>query len=467
MAKSLRRNVLNFREVMFQGVAASAPAGAAVATMTGSAAFALGSLPLAAVVAFVIVFLNALIIRRISNHVAGPGGYYDYIKRGFGTGVGSFSGWIYILYQIAALAFISLSIAVFVPALLSYIYGITVPSYLWIPLLIASAGFGYVISFLGIKGSLRYVSVMGSLEIAVVVFIGLFIVLGHPSANTASVFTLKYDSYGVSGIALGVLFMYTAFSGFGGMTPLGEEAKDAKKMIGNAVVLSSIVLGIFFVFAAYAFTVGWGPANMASYANNLVPGIKLAQVDIGIWAAILITVFYINSILTDNVTFSNSVARITLSMSRDGILPSSLSKVHDTRRTPHLAGLVMVSAAVIMGFLSVEFLGPFGGFLFTGVLSTLAALLVHMIANLSLPAILRKNNQRIGVSNVALPVIVTGILAYVFYGTFISISLPVIAASASFGAWVVFSIIYSYLKRGSAKITLPEMNEERVEVLED
>jgi len=90
-----------------------------------------------------------------------------------------------------------------------------------------------------------------------------------------------------------------------------------------------------------------------------------------------------------------------------------------------------------------------------------------MIANLSLPAILKKSDQRIGVSNIALPVLVTGILAYVFYGTFISISLPVIAASASFGAWVVFSIIYSYLKRGSAKITLPEMNEERVEVLED
>ncbi|PYB68269.1 APC family permease [Thermoplasma sp. Kam2015] len=467
MAKTLRRNVLNFREVMFQGVAASAPAGAAVATMTGSAAFALGSLPLAAVVAFVIVFLNAVIIRKISNHVAGPGGYYDYIKSGFGGGVGSFSGWIYILYQIAALAFISLSIAVFVPALLSYIYGITVPSYLWIPLLIASAAFGYVVSFLGIKGSLRYVSVMGSLEIAVVVFIGLFIILSHPSINTASVFTLKYDSYGVSGIALGVLFMYTAFSGFGGMTPLGEEARDAKRMIGNAVVFSSIVLGIFFVFAAYAFTVGWGPANMESYANNLVPGIKLAQVDIGLWAAILITIFYINSILTDNVTFSNSVARITLSMSRDGILPSSLSKVHDRRRTPHLAGLVMVAAAVLIGFLSVEFLGPFGGFLFTGVLSTLAALLVHMIANLSLPAILRKKGQRIGLPNIALPVAVTAILIYVFYGTFISISPPVIAASLSFAAWALFSAVYSYVKGRNAKISEMAFNEERAEAVED
>ena len=39
---------------------------------TGSAAFALGSLPLSAVVAFIIVLINAIIINRISKHVS-PG----------------------------------------------------------------------------------------------------------------------------------------------------------------------------------------------------------------------------------------------------------------------------------------------------------------------------------------------------------------------------------------------------------
>ncbi|EQD57438.1 amino acid transporter, partial [mine drainage metagenome] len=84
MTEQLRKGVLNFRQTLFQGIAASAPAGAAVATMTGSAAYALGALPLAALVAFAIVALNGYIIKRISSHVAGAGGYYDYIKMGFG-----------------------------------------------------------------------------------------------------------------------------------------------------------------------------------------------------------------------------------------------------------------------------------------------------------------------------------------------------------------------------------------------
>src|SRR5579875_2466734 len=113
--RGLRKDALSIREVIFQGVAAAAPAGAAVATMTGAAAFALGSLPLTAVVAFIVVALNAYIINRLSTHVAGAGGYYDYVKLGFGKHVSAYTGWSYIIYQVTSLAFIGLSISVFVP----------------------------------------------------------------------------------------------------------------------------------------------------------------------------------------------------------------------------------------------------------------------------------------------------------------------------------------------------------------
>ncbi|MEM0075909.1 MAG: hypothetical protein QXV84_06150, partial [Conexivisphaerales archaeon] len=89
MQTQLKKDALVFREVLFQGIAASAPAGAAVATLTGSATFALGSLPLATVLAFVLVLLNAIVINRISEHVAGAGGYYEYTKQGFGVSMGS------------------------------------------------------------------------------------------------------------------------------------------------------------------------------------------------------------------------------------------------------------------------------------------------------------------------------------------------------------------------------------------
>ncbi|MEM3186415.1 MAG: APC family permease [Conexivisphaerales archaeon] len=449
MQTQLKKDALVFREVLFQGIAASAPAGAAVATLTGSATFALGSLPLATVLAFVLVLLNAIVINRISEHVAGAGGYYEYTKQGFGVSMGSFVGWVYIIYQVFALAFIGLSNAIFVPALLSSVFNINVPGWLWIPLLIATEAFGFVISYLGVKGSLRWAMVMGSLEMIVVVVIGLIITLSRPGINTLSVFTPQYAQGGISDVALGVLFAYTAFAGYGGATPLGEETKEAKRTVGRAVLFTSVLLGLFFIFAAYAFTVGWGPYNMGSYANALVPGINLAMQDIGPIAAIAITVFYINSILTDAVVFTNSASRVVFSMGRDRVLPASLSAVHKVHKTPHVSAVATVIAATFVAAVSVPLLGGggFNAFLFTGVVSTLATLLVHMIVNAALPNIRKRQNLPIGLVNVLLPVITIATLAYVFYGTFISISLPVVVAAYLFTAWIVVGLIYIFAKR--------------------
>lgn len=449
----LRKNALSIREVVFQGVAASAPAGAAVATMTGAAAFALGSLPLTAIVALIIVGLNAYIINRISTHVAGAGGYYDYVKLGFGKHVSAYTGWSYQFYQVTSLAFIGLSISVFVPALLSNVFGINLPSYLWLPLLAGTVAFGYILSVLGVKGSLRYASVMASLEIAVVVFIGLWLIISRPSINTVSVFSPSHASGGISGVLLGVLFMYTAFSGFGTSTPLGEETTDARKTIAKGIVFTIIILGIFFVFASYAFTVAWGINNMGAYATALVPGISLSYTDIGVWAAVLITIFYINSILTDMVTYTNSSSRVLYAMAKDGFFPKSISSVHRTHLTPHVASGVMALASFAIAAIATVTMGGFNAFLFTGVAGTLGSILVHIMANASLPKILKDKKLKVGYLNMIVTVVAIVFLGFIFYGSFISISDPVLIAAYSFVIWMVIGLIYiEYKNRKGGEI---------------
>ncbi len=452
--EGLRKDALSIREVVFQGIAASAPAGAAVATMTGAAAFALGSLPLTAIVALIVVGLNVYIINRISVHVAGAGGYYDYVKLGFGKHVSAYTGWSYQFYQVTSLAFIGLSISVFVPALLSDVFGISLPSFLWLPLLAGTVAFGYTLSVLGIKGSLRYASIMASLEIIVVVFIGLWLIISRPSINTVSVFSPSHASGGLSGVLLGVLFMYTAFSGFGTSTPLGAETKNARKTIAKGVVLTVLILGIFFVFASYAFTVAWGINNMSSYANALVPGISLSYSDIGVWAAVLITVFYINSILTDMVTYTNSSSRVLYAMAKDNIFPERVSQVHAKHRTPHVASGIMALASFVIAAAATIGMGGFNAFLFTGVAGTLGSILVHIMANASLPRILKNKKLKVGYLNLLITVVAIVFLGFIFYGSFISISSPVLIAAYAFVGWMILGLIYieyRYRKSGGLR----------------
>jgi amino acid transporter len=444
MDTTLKKNSLTLTDVIFQGVAGSAPAGAAVATLTGSAAFALGSLPLSAVVAFIIVFINAVIINRISKHVVGAGGYFAYSREGLGKFAGIFTGWMYIMYQIMSLAFIGLSVAIFLPALLDTVFGIVIPFYSWAILLILVLGFGYFVSFSGVRKSVRYAMVMATIEVIIVAAISIIIITARPSINTALVFTPVYAVHGFTGVMLGVLFMYTAFSGFGTATPLGEEAQNANKVIGRGVLIAVIILGLFFILASYAFTVGWGPTRMLSYSQELVPGIILTKSYLGIIGAIVITVLFVNSLFTDAVVFTNSLSRVVFSMSRDNVLPGILSSVHSERRTPHIAAGIMVVIAFAIGTVSVVSLGGFNAFLYTGIAATLSALLVHIFANASLTGIIYKMKLKFNVGmDIVLPAVSIAILGFVFYGSFISINRVVIIASVTFIIWALIGLVYS------------------------
>ena len=446
MSNKLRRNSIGFLETSFQGIAGSAPAGAAVATLTGAAAFTLGALPLAAVLGFGVVFLNALIIRRISFKMAGAGGYYTYIRSGLGTGVATFSGLYYMFYQIMALCFIALSTAVFVPALLLSAFGLNVPGFYFYPLLIGTLAFGFLISYSGIRLSTRFSLIIAAIEILVIVVLGIVILSLHPSINNPQVFTTKYSS-GLPGIGIGVLLMYTAFSGFGASTPLGDEAREPRKTIGNSVVFSALILGAFFIFTSYLFTVAWGPSQMGNYANSLVPGISIMSEYLGPAAAVLVSALFINSLLTGAVIVTNSTSRVMMAMGEDGIIHRNFSTTGEKHRTPHVAALFIAIVAGIVGIVSNLLMGGFDAFIFAATAATLGVLFVHSVISASLPGIEHKESSGMRISSIAMGAAAIVIFIFIFYSTFLTISTGVIAGAALFAAFSLANLAYSLRKK--------------------
>ena len=442
---SLRKDSIGFRETMFQGIASAAPAGAAVSTLTGAAAFALGSLPLTAFIGFIIVLLNAIVINRISVKVSGAGGYYEYVKAAYGPRVALFTGLFYIFYQIMALTLESLSVAIFAPPILFAGFGIDLPSIVWLPLFAVTLMFGFLVSYSGIRGSTRFTMIMALVEISLIVGFGMCVLLSHPSINTATVFTPRYAHDGYIGVGLGVLLMYTAFSGFGASTPLGEESKNPGTAISRSVIFSVVILGAFFIFTSYFFTVAWGPANMSGYVSGLVPGISIIHSYLGLIATAVIAILFINSLLTGSVVLVNGTSRVMMAMGRDGIIPERISRIHSVRKTPYIAAGIMTLASFIIGFAGVNILGGFPAFIMAAVAATLGVLFVHAMINVSLPRIEKRYSGRMSTSGLALSAVTVVIFALIFYSTFLSISLPVILGTVLFIAWIAFNFMYVFL----------------------
>ncbi len=82
----LRRGVVTFWELVFQSLSFTAPAVAALATLSGAVAFAYGSSPLSVILAAIGVASAAYAVYEFSLKVASSGGYYRYIERGWVQG---------------------------------------------------------------------------------------------------------------------------------------------------------------------------------------------------------------------------------------------------------------------------------------------------------------------------------------------------------------------------------------------
>ncbi len=128
-------------------------------------------------------------------------------------------------------------------------------------------------------------------------------------------------------------------------------------------------------------------------------------------------------------------------MGRDGILPAPVSSVHGKRLTPHVAAFITFFAALIIASLSTILLGGFNAFLFTATAATLGTLLVHVLINASMPSAIKNSGDKYTAVDVLLVAAAVIALAFVFYGTFLSISSPVIIGTVVFAAFVIASAV--------------------------
>src|SRR5207245_10159904 len=105
----------------------------------------------------------------------------------------------------------------------------------------------------------------------VVVFLGLGITLirAAGSSSTLSVFSPNVGhSSGLGSVFAGMVYAVLAFIGFEAAAPLGEEAKNPRRTIPQAVVLSCVLIGLFYLVCYYAATVYFGPNQMADQKNG-------------------------------------------------------------------------------------------------------------------------------------------------------------------------------------------------------
>ena len=122
---------------------------------------------------------------------------------------------------------------------------------------------------------------------------------------------------GFGPVVAGAATVFFAVFGYDAMSTAAEEAKDGKKHMPKAIIMSLIIAMLLYVAATLVLT------GMQNYQEiDPKAGFASAFNSVGLPViATIISVFAVLSILTVMLTFLLGVTRVWFSMSRDGLLP--------------------------------------------------------------------------------------------------------------------------------------------------
>lgn len=183
----------------------------------------------------------------------------------------------------------------------------------------------------GIHESRRMSNAMVILKLAVILII---IVVGafYIDIENFHPFVPK----GFSGIMQGVSAVFFTYIGFDAVSTLAEESKNPQRDLPRGMFYSLIICTVLYILISLVLT-GMAPFSMLKVDDPLAfvlnyKGIKWLEYIVSISAIIAMT-----SVL---LVFQMGQPRIWMSMSRDGLLPKSFSKIHPKYKTPGFSTIV-------------------------------------------------------------------------------------------------------------------------------
>ncbi len=228
-----------------------------------------------------------------------------------------------------------------------------------------------VLAVLGTKISGMFTSVLVVIKVGVVLFVvvaGLFFVKlanytpfvppsqpgesesGLDSTLLQSIFGIEPTVFGVYGIIAAASIVFFSFIGFDIVATTAEETRNPQRDMARGILGSLAIVTVLYAAVAFVIT------GMLKYSDpRMSTGAPLAEAfnanDVR-WAGILISIGAVSGLTTVVLILLLGQSRVLFAMSRDGLVPQALAKVHPRFGTPYritiAVGLVVAVLAGVV-----------------------------------------------------------------------------------------------------------------------
>jgi APA family basic amino acid/polyamine antiporter len=226
-----------------------------------------------------------------------------------------------------------------------------------------------VLLVIGVRESARFNAAMVAVKGAAVLF---FIAVGVQWVEPAN--WEPFAPYGTSGVMAAAAVVFFAYIGFDAVSTTAEEAKNPRRdlpigIIASLVVCTALYLAVAAVLSGivpvtqYRSNIAALP-DVASAAPQAITQFLNAPVAFALafigqdWASYVVSAGAVAGIMSVLLVLLLSQPRIFFAMSRDGLLPQAVSKVHPRFGTPYITTIITcVIVAIVAGFTQIQVVG--------------------------------------------------------------------------------------------------------------
>jgi APA family basic amino acid/polyamine antiporter len=298
---------------------------------------------IALVLAAFVATSNGLNSAQLAANHAVSGGTYEYGYKYLNPWFGFIAGWMFLLAKTASAATAALGFA-------SYLLTITnlIGSGFFVPTALIAVAILTGIVLSGIRRSNLVNIVIVSVTLLSLCF---FVVVCFPNAisNGAENLTPLFTGNTAS-VLHATALMFVAYTGYGRIATMGEEAKEPQKTIPRAMVVTLLLTMLLYITVA---VVGIGAVG-ADVLGNVTQQAQAAPLEVvvsnvvGSRAGVVLAIGAMTAMLGVLLNLILGLSRVVLAMARRRDLPGILARLNQSETTPVLAVLVVGIAIALL-----------------------------------------------------------------------------------------------------------------------
>ncbi|WP_031507787.1 amino acid permease [Streptomyces megasporus] len=288
---------------------------------------------------------SALSYAELAGTIPVSGSSYSYTYATMGELAGWVIGWCLILEYGVSVAAVAVGWGEYLNELLDGTIGATLPAALSAPpgdggvvnlpaLLVVLLAMVFLLG--GARESATANAVMVVVKIAALLMFCAVAAGGVRAGNYT-----PFAPLGLAGVNAAAATLFFSYIGFDAASTAGEEAKNPRRDLPRAIILSLIVVTVLYCLVA-VIAVGAMPWQDFTGSEAALAGILQDVTGHAFWS-ILLALGAVVAIASVVLAVLYGQTRILFSMARDGLIPTVFSRVHPRTGTPR-ANTLIVSA---------------------------------------------------------------------------------------------------------------------------